>query len=126
MAISQTPRRLLIVEDYPSIRDAVRELLELEGYCVDTAENGEIGLQRLRADVAPCLILLDLSMPIMDGSQFRREQLADPQLAHIPVVVLSTIPPEGAKAEQLRALAYFTKPVDLDALLSTIRAVAEP
>jgi CheY-like chemotaxis protein len=101
-------------------------LLEGEGYCVDTAENGQVGLQRLRTDVPPCLILLDLSMPVMDGHQFRREQLADPQLAHIPVVVCSANRPERVNAEELKAAAYLTKPVDIDALLSTIHAFAEP
>jgi len=126
MAVPRTPNRLLVVEDHPGIRDALRQFLELERYCVDTAENGEVGLQRLRADVPPCLILLDLEMPVMDGHQFRREQLADPQLAHVPVVVCSAIPLEEVRAEELRAVAYLRKPVDVDALLSAIRTLAEP
>jgi CheY-like chemotaxis protein len=120
------PHRLLLVEDDPGVRNTLRMLLELEGYRVETAENGRVGLERLRADDLPFLILLDLAMPVMDGAQFRREQLADPQLAHIPVVVCSAIAPDGIAAKQLKAVAYLTKPFHIDALLSVIRAVVEP
>ena len=126
MAVSPTPNRLLVVDDDADTRDALRTLLELEGYHVDTAENGQAGLQRLQLDSSACVILLDLSMPVMDGVQFRLEQLADPHLAHIPVVVCSGIPPEGGKVGQLKAVAYLRKPIEIDVLLSTIRALAEP
>lgn len=125
MAVPLTPNRLLLVENEPYIRDALRMLLEEEGDAVDTAENSQVGLQRLRADVPPFIILLDLSIPVMDGRQFRDEQLADPQLVRIPVVVYSVNPPDPVNAEHVRAVAYLRKPGDFDALLSTIRAVAE-
>lgn len=123
MDIQATPDRLLLVEDDRSIRDALQTLLEQEGYTVDTAENGQVGLQHLRAGVLPRLILLDLSMPVMDGVQFRRAQLAEPALADIPVVVCSALSAEDAR--HLKPAAYIEKPVDIAALLSTIRSVAE-
>ena len=125
MKRTRPSQRLLLVEDYPGIRDSLQILLELEGYHVDTAENGQVALERLRVEAPPCLILLDRLMPVMDGAQFRREQLADPRLAHIPVVICSAVPPDK-EAEELRAVAWSKKPVDITALLLTIRAVVEP
>ena len=58
------------------------------------AENGRVALSRLRAGLRPCLILLDLIMPEMDGLQFREAQLADPELASIPVLVCSVASPD--------------------------------
>jgi len=124
MAAPRTSSRVLVVEDDPSTCTALQMLLELEGYCVETAENGAVALQHLRDNVLPSLILLDLSMPVMDGAAFRRAQLADPYLAQIPVVVCSAIHPEGVKMDHLKAAAYLTKPVDIDILLSTVLAIA--
>ncbi len=109
---------ILLVEDDADVRDSTRMLLELEGYQVETAQNGLEALARLRAGLRPCLVLLDLDMPVMDGLTFRTYQLVDPQLAHIPVVVFSG---HGDMLEDGAAL--FTgmpclhKPVDYDALM---------
>jgi CheY-like chemotaxis protein len=112
---------ILVVEDSEDTRDALRVLLQLEGYRVETAENGQDGLEKLRAGFRPWLILLDLMMPVMDGAQFRREQLADPQLAEIPVVVYSALPPANINVGQLKGVAYLQKPVDFETLLSLVR-----
>lgn len=95
-------------------------ILEMDGYVVDAAENGHDGLRHLHA-ARPALILLDLAMPVMDGADFRREQLADPTIATIPVVVCSATIPDDAEAGGLKAAAYLKKPIAGPLLLETIR-----
>jgi CheY-like chemotaxis protein len=110
-------KTILVVEDDYSIREALREALELEGYLVATAQNGQEGLERMRKIPKPCLVLLDMMMPIMDGRQFLDGMLADVVLAPIPVVIVS-----AALGSQsiLGAAAFIKKPVDLDVLLKLV------
>lgn len=126
MASSLLPRgKVLIVEDDTDLRDALSQILEDEGYRVGCAEHGLDALERLRDGTRPCLILLDLTMPVMNGWQFRAEQRQDPELASIPVVVISA----GANlAEQLQSLGvhdYLRKPIQLGQLLATVRRYCE-
>ena len=81
--------RILIVEDDPDTREMLERFLQLEGFEVRTAANGQIALQALQADSALNVILLDLMMPVMNGWQFRQAQAMDPKLSRIPVVVVS-------------------------------------
>ena len=92
--------------------------LELEGFQVELASNGKQALERLSAGVHPCVILLDLMMPVMDGWQFRREQVQDHDLAEIPVIVVSAAGRE--RIAEIDANAYLTKPVDLEQLLERV------
>src|SRR5699024_7435122 len=103
---------ILIVEDDADSRVMVATLLTLHGYPVVTAANGAEGLAVARAH-QPCLVLLDLMMPIMDGPAFRSEQLADPRLAGIPVLCLSGRHDAAAVARDLGAIGLLTKPVIL-------------
>ena len=80
---------ILVVEDEPDLRDALTWVLRQEGYAVSAAANGREALDWLRGSSSPWLILLDLRMPLMDGFEFRVRQLQEPNLAAIPVVVLS-------------------------------------
>lgn len=79
---------VLIVDDDPGVLSLVRLLLETSGYETMTATNGAEALDRMRHQL-PCLVLLDMNMPVMDGFEFRREQLADPVLASVSVVCLT-------------------------------------
>lgn len=104
------PRRILVVDDDASIRAGLATLLEAVGHEVFTAADGEEALTILRRDRAD-LVVLDLNMPVMDGLTFRLQQLLDPDLANIPVIVLSAA--EGDLARELRILgirSYLTKP----------------
>jgi CheY-like chemotaxis protein len=85
------PRTVLVVEDESVIRVGMEQLLRSAGYTVVTARNGQAALDLLRAGTPVDAILLDLMMPVMDGWAFRRKQLRDPGLAHIPVIVLSAL-----------------------------------
>ncbi len=80
---------ILLIDDDPDTREQLAEILSEAGYLVATARNGLEGLEKLKTDCAPCVILLDLMMPVMNGWQFRAKQLSEPKLARLPVIVLS-------------------------------------
>jgi len=97
-------------------------MFELVGHRVVTAGDGSEALRRLREGLVPCLILLDLEMSKTDGIAFRREQLADPRLASIPVILHSNRSDAATVAEQLRAVAHVPKVVEFDDLLPLVAA----
>ena len=80
---------VLIVDDDLDSQEMVRLALDAAGYTVATAANGRDALVHLRSTAVTCIIILDLTLPQMDGAQFRAAQLRDRSLAWIPVVVLS-------------------------------------
>jgi CheY-like chemotaxis protein len=105
---------VLVVDDDTDIREAIGMALERFGYEVLLAENGADAFRVMRAHPRlPCVILLDLMMPVMDGMQFREAQLADARFAAVPLVVLSGHGQVAAFASKLRADEYFEKPIDL-------------
>jgi CheY-like chemotaxis protein len=92
MAPAPQPRPcILIVEDNADLRDSLAELLQYEGYEVARAANGQEALRYLRECPPPCLILLDLMMPVMNGWEFRKQQLLDPTLSSIPVAIVTGV-----------------------------------
>ncbi|WP_029526033.1 response regulator [Polaromonas glacialis] len=111
-------RHILLIEDETDLRETLKELLELIGFEVETAANGREGLANLETKGRPCLIMLDLMMPVMNGWQFLETLKKDPQhgQAAIPVVVVS------AAADMVEIQAQYgcrslSKPVDIDRLL---------
>ena len=110
---------ILVVDDDSAIGESLSELLRDEGYSVARAENGRQALDFLRANGAPCLILLDLMMPVMDGFEFIDEQRGDPTLASIPVVVLTAAGDQ--RSQGVRARQVLPKPVRAETLMNTIR-----
>jgi two-component system, chemotaxis family, chemotaxis protein CheY len=115
-------RKILIVEDDDLIRRAVQMVLEWEGYQVDSATNGQEALDYLRAGNRPRLIVLDLMMPVLDGQHFRQEQLRDPSLAFIPVIVVSAC----STATSVNAVHHVRKPFEVQELLDAIRDQLSP
>ena len=109
---------MLIVEDDADIRESLGDALEFYGYEVATAENGWDALRLLRSGLDPEVILLDLVMPVMNGWQFRKLQLADPSLAAIPVVVVSASAPGDARPDR-----HLSKPFGIDDLLAAVAAL---
>jgi CheY-like chemotaxis protein len=111
---------VLVVDDESDIRQAVAEVLSYEGYQVLAACDGADALAKVRA-YHPELVLLDLMMPRMDGWEFRRAQMGDPEVCRIPVVVLSALEsgPDGLDAE-----GYIGKPFEMDELVSAVRRYA--
>lgn len=112
----------MIVEDDPDTREMLERFLELEGFEVRTAANGQLALEALHADSASSVILLDLMMPVMNGWQFRAAQANDPKIAGIPVVVVTAAGTRDV-VPAIQADAWLSKPVDLDRLLATIGAI---
>jgi CheY-like chemotaxis protein len=119
---SDCPRAVLIVDDDAAIRESISEVLEDAEYCPMAVANGQEALDYLRKGYKPCLILLDLMMPIMDGWQFRAEQLADPALGPIPVVVLSAV----NNLDHVDAGAHLHKPIQLQTLLDIVARFCAP
>jgi CheY-like chemotaxis protein len=114
---------ILVVDDADYLRDLLASVLGRAGYRVVSAANGSEALAYLRRGERVDLILLDLVMPLMDGWQFRAEQLKDPRLTRIPVIVLSGERNLAYQAETLGVDAYLEKPAPVTLLLRTVRAL---
>jgi CheY-like chemotaxis protein len=117
-----TSCQILVVDDDHDLRETVRDILELEGWTVATASNGEEALAYLHTHDPPQMILLDLSMPIMDGATFRLEQRQDPAIAPVPTVAFSAAAQIADKVRDLDFTAVLRKPLKMDALLDTVRS----
>jgi CheY-like chemotaxis protein len=115
---------IFIVEDDTDTREMLGRFLELEGFTVESAANGAQALNRLSGGVRANLILLDLMMPVMDGWQFRKEQIRRAELADIPVIVVSAAGRD--RLEKIDADAYLSKPVDLEELLERVSQYCRP
>ncbi len=116
--MNETDKTILIVDDDEDILAAVASALEDEGYRTVCASNGADALRYLKTSPLPCMILLDLMMPVMDGWTFRDEQQRDPQLTQICTTVMSAF-----KNLQLRAVQadhFLPKPLRVDALLAVV------
>jgi CheY-like chemotaxis protein len=121
MTPQQSAGHVLIVEDDPDAREALAQILLGSGYNVATAADGHAALLHLRGSPHPCVVVLDLMMPGMDGWQFRAEQLQDPALATIPVVVITAVPRAEQRAAVLDIPDYLTKPIDIERFLETVQ-----
>ena len=110
-------QQILLVDDDVDSTEALAELLAREGYAVACAENGREALDYLAHSEPPCLIILDLIMPVMSGWEFRQQQVSDPKLKSLPVIIVSaTGPMKGLKAN-----AVLQKPVDFRHLMHVVR-----
>lgn len=118
--------RVLVVDDDEDIRESLIDFLGDHGYEAVGAVDGRDALTKLGAAPQPCVIILDLMMPIMDGKAFREEQLRTPALSQIPVIVISAHR-RGDKAVQgLDVIDHLPKPLDLQVLLDTLQARCQP
>ena len=115
--------RILYVEDNEDNVYMLARRLRRKGYEVVVASDGEKGVEKARAD-APSLILMDLSLPVLDGWEATRQLRATPETRHIPIIALSAHAMEGDRESALAAGCddYDTKPVDLECLLAKIEA----
>jgi CheY-like chemotaxis protein len=112
-------RLVLVVDDDPGNRESMSELLDIKGYSVLQAENGQRALDILKKNgQLPCLVVLDMAMPILDGRGFLKRRARDPDLRDIPVVVVSGNSQKGAPLEGIEG--YFRKPVNVDRLIEVI------
>jgi CheY-like chemotaxis protein len=111
---------ILVVDDEAEIRQLISAVLTEEGYSVDQAPNGYAALIYLRiASTLPCVIVLDLMMPLMSGWEFLRARQNYPLLATIPTVAISAVG-TFATARLLGAQEGLDKPIDLDRLVAVV------
>ncbi|MEW6336531.1 MAG: response regulator transcription factor [Acidobacteriota bacterium] len=116
---------VLVVDDEPNIRETIAFVLEMEGFRVATAEDGEVGLAEI-ARLRPTIVVLDAMMPRRDGFEVCRAVRSDPALAGVRIVMVTAL---GQQADRERAMAagadhYLTKPFDEDELLALLRTLA--
>jgi CheY-like chemotaxis protein len=113
-------KTILVVEDNEVVREGTASLLRAEGYAAATAGHGREALDYLRANPPPDLILLDLTMPVLDGWRFLEELRNEPGASHVPVVVATAaVKREGALAKG--CAGYLHKPFEIASLLAEVR-----
>jgi CheY-like chemotaxis protein len=113
--VSEGP--ILVVDDDPSILAVVREVLDFEGYRVETAPNGAAALAAVDS-AHPSLVLLDMRMPVLDGWGFARALRA--RGVQLPIVVMTAAQDAGRWAAEIGAAGYLAKPFELPDLLAVI------
>jgi CheY-like chemotaxis protein len=119
-------KHIVVIEDDTDLRETLKDLLEMEGFSVVTASNGREGLRQIEQNGQPCLILLDLMMPVMNGWEFLealRQEKAAP-LAQTPVAVVSAAA-DIADVERDYGCSVLKKPVSLERLFALAHAHCE-
>lgn len=123
----EAPGIVLLVEDDLALQDSVCDLLESEGFDVVGANDGREALDLLRVGLRPSVIVLDITMPRMDGWDFRHVQMADLNLRDIPVIVTTSA---GFRTENIRSqfgdVHFLPKPLDAGAFLATLTLYCRP
>lgn len=124
--ITESRVHVLLVEDDEDTREVLRLILESDGIEVAVARDGidalnRIGQLREQDPHAPSVIVLDYMMPRCSGPQFRQRQLADPQIADVPVILVSAVSDLSSRAALLKPYAMLQKPIDPDQLTSVVR-----
>jgi CheY-like chemotaxis protein len=114
-------KRILIVEDDKAIRDMMKSVLEVEGYTVLAASNGKMGIEALKGQESPNVILLDMMMPVMNGWDFLDFLRSNSLTRQIPVVIVSAY---GEIARSVKPQGFVPKPIQLKALLDAIEKCA--
>jgi CheY-like chemotaxis protein len=118
------PPVVLVIEDDEDTRCVLVDLLEEAGYTAIAAANGREALRVLRGGLRPTAILLDLMMPVMDGWDFRADQLRDPLISEIPVVLVTSagFSPKTFQ-KQLHGVELVRKPSRSDEILAALARV---
>jgi len=118
---------ILIVDDYEDSRQMMRKLLELIGYAVLEADNG-LEAVRLTKEKRPNLVIMDLGLPLLSGTEAARMIRETPETSEIPIIILSAYDAASARDELIvsRCNGYLTKPVDYPTLEKTIQALLTP
>jgi two-component system chemotaxis response regulator CheY len=114
---------ILVVEDDKDIRGAIISLLESEGYNTESAENGKEALEKLSVIPKPCLVLLDMMMPIMNGREFLDTVMKDATLAPLPILVVSAI---ADRTNTEGSIGFLKKPIDINVVLNVVSQYCTP
>jgi CheY-like chemotaxis protein len=121
------PARILVVEDDQCIRETLCAILADEGFQVESASNGREALDHLlcAANVPPHLLIVDVMMPVLNGWELCAEMARRPQLAPLPVLIVSANAAVHEAPRPLRSLWILEKPIRLEALLGHIQTALE-
>jgi CheY-like chemotaxis protein len=111
---------VLVVEDDEEVRENLSFLLKLRGHEVQQAVQGQQALHKIHTHGPPCLVILDLMMPVMNGWEFHAAMRSDPSLDAVPVIVLSGVADAGDATKGLDAVGYLNKPCDLNKLYGLV------
>ena len=119
-------KKILLIEDNEMNRDMLSRRLERKGFDVLLAEDGAEGLERILSD-APDLVLLDLSLPVLDGFGVLEAVRKDPESKSVPIIVLTAhaMEHDREKSIEMGADDFDTKPIDLPRLLGKMSALLE-
>ena len=117
--------QVLIVDDYADICEALAMVLDMDGMEVETALSGPEALAKLQLGFRPCVMLLDIRMPGMNGWDVWERMQADPELAATPVVVVSGDAPDASRARAVGMRAVLRKPVESHTLIAAVAAHCE-
>lgn len=124
---NQCCQSVLVVEDDEDIRTTMVQIIESEGYRTESAVNGHEALELLRRIEKPCLVLLDMMMPIMNGREFLDAIMKDSVLAPIPVLIVSAI---ADRTSTNGAVGFLKKPIEIGMVLEMVdrycRASTDP
>jgi CheY-like chemotaxis protein len=114
--------QVLLIEDDTDIQNYLKSVLEVQGFHVETANNGKEGLDLLEHGHVPEIIILDLSMPIMDGEKFLERQRSNPSFGSLPVIAMT-----GAKDKDRprQADEFLRKPIDINVLMNALKKYLE-
>jgi len=108
---------VLLVEDEEELRETMRDALELNGYAVVAAQDGQAALEELDRIDHLCMVLLDLLMPRMNGWEFLSKMRERPEMADVPVIIHSSLPSHAPQG----VTRVLQKPIELQRLLSVVR-----
>lgn len=119
------PAKILVVDDEPAIRETLSFMLEMEGFAVAVAKDGEEALEQVQK-LQPTVVLLDVMMPKLDGYKVCQAIKGQPETAKVKVIMLTAM---GQAADRARALAagadaYVAKPFDEEALIALLRRLS--
>lgn len=120
MCVSDMRGPVLLVDDDPDLRDSLQMVLEMRGFAVEVARDGADALRKLARDPLPAVVLLDLMMPGMNGMEFRAQQLLDPRISALPVVLLTGAGAHAIDPGAAQGTTVLRKPFDFDHLLSLL------
>ena len=116
-------KRILVVEDDRFIRESIIEVLEEEGYLVHGVPNGQDAISFLKStSPLPCLILLDLMMPVMNGWELQNQIKNDVRFKSIPIVVVTADVNAQKNADSVKVEGWVRKPIEIETLLKTVQA----
>ena len=116
--------KILVVDDEPDLQELVKDTLEMAGYIVLTANDGEEGLRSISED-SPDLVILDIKMPKIDGMEVLERVKKDPVLSKLPVIMLTSLKGENIirEAKEIGAADYIVKPFNQIDLLNRVRNI---